>query len=357
MNATVLMQARRVLVVRPRALGDVLLATPTLRAIKRGVPAAELHVAVDPVLQPVLAHNPHVDRVWTLPQRKNARAGDWLRLYAALRRVRFDAVIDLHCTPRTALLAWATGAPVRVGYALRGRGRLYTLRVPRDTDRHGTRRALYAARTNLEILARCGLPDAVLGDVSLEWPGDPEAEAQMAAWFAAAAPGRPRVGLSPAGTWAAKTYPASHWAQVADALAGAGCTVLLLWAPGEEPVVEDVRRRMQHTAVIPPRTGLAAMAALVGGLDLLVCNDSGIKHAAVARGTATLTLYGPTNPLAWSPPSGPHAGLQCAVPCAACNFTRCAHQVCLRQMPPGVVAARALECLGRPLPPEPACVS
>ena len=357
MSEAVLAGARRILVVRPRALGDLLLATPVLRALKRGVPGAELHVVVDPVLQPVVARNPHVDRVWTLPRRKGGRAGDWWRLYAALRRQRFDAVIDLHCTPRTAFLSWTTRAPVRVGYDLRGRGRLYTLRVGRDTDRHGVRRALYAARTNLEIWARCGLPDPGLDDVALEWPADPAAEAGMAAWFALAAPGKPRVGLSPAGTWPAKTYPAAHWAEVGDCLAAAGCTVILLWGPGEEGVVEAVRAQMQHRPVVPPRTDLVSMAALVGGLDLVVCNDSGIKHVAVARGTATLTLYGPTNPVAWSPPSGPHAGLRSAVPCTACNFTRCHHQVCLRQLPPAAVATRALECLGRRIPPEPACAS
>ena len=64
---------RRVLVLRPRALGDVLLATPALRALRQGLPQAEIHVAVDDVLVPVLRRNPHVDRLWALPRRGNPR--------------------------------------------------------------------------------------------------------------------------------------------------------------------------------------------------------------------------------------------------------------------------------------------
>jgi lipopolysaccharide heptosyltransferase II len=341
---------RRILVLRPRALGDVLLATPALRALKAGFPGAELHVAVDDLLMPLLQRNPHVDRLWPLPRRRPRRLRDWWRLAVALARSRFDLVIDLHGSPRTALLARITGAPNRVGYALRGRGRLYNLRLPRDADRAGRRRALYAARTNLEIVARCGALGPALEDTSLVLAADPQAEASMDAWLRAAAPAAPRVGLVPAGTWPAKTWPARHWAQCADALAARGATVILLWGPGEFEVAAAVRSQMQQPAVIPPPTDLDALLALVGRLDLLVCHDSGVKHVAVARGTPTLTLYGPTNPVAWSPESGPHAGLAVQVPCLACNRRWCTHGLCMRLLPPAAVAARALELLAeRPM--------
>lgn len=340
---------RRILVLRPRALGDVLLATPALRALKTGFAGAEVHVAVDDLLVPLLRRNPHVDRLWPLPRRRPRRRRDWWRLAIGLRRARFDLVIDLHGSPRTAQLAWITGAPNRVGYALRVRGRLYNLRLPRDSDRTGRRRALYAARTNLEIVARCGAGGPALDDTSLVLPLDPEADARMGAWLDSNAPVRPRVGLVPAGTWPAKTWPAERWAETADGLAAHGAAVVLLWGPGEQDAVEAVRSQMQRRAVVPPPTDLEELAAVVGRLDLLVSHDSGLKHLAVARGTPTLTLYGPTNPVAWSPERGPHAGLAVRLPCLACNRTRCAHGLCMRLLAPDAVVARALEILaGRP---------
>jgi len=335
---------RRILVLRPRALGDVLLATPALRALRHGFPAAELHVAVDDVLEPLLRDNPDVHQLWLLPRRRQRGWRAWWPVYRDLRQAHFDLVIDLHGSPRTAFLSRWSGARNRVGYALRGRGRFYNLRVQRDTDRHGRRRALYAAQTNLEIVARCGVQGEVLADTRLVlMPGPPEVEHRAAAMLDAAAPQRPRVGLAPAGTWPAKTYPVEHWAQVGDRLAAQGCGVLLLWGPGEEAVVEAVRARMQQRAGLLPATGIEAMAAVIARLELLLCNDSGIKHVAVARGTPSLTLYGPTNPVAWSPPAGPHAGLRVALPCLACNRTVCAHRSCMQLLDPAAVAARALE--------------
>ncbi len=347
----------RILVLRPRALGDVLLATPVFRAFKRAYPNTELHVAVDDVLLPLVQRNPHIDRLWAMPRRRPRRGRDWLRLYAGLRRARFDLVLDLHGSPRTAFLAWWTGAPVRVGYALRGRGRFYSVRVPRDTDRHGRRRALYAAQNNLEILARCGVPAPCLTDVTLEFTPDPVVETSVEAWFTALVPGRPRVGLSAPGTWQAKTYPVERWAAVADGLASAGCAVVLLWGPGEHAIAVEVQRHMRQPAVLLPPTGIDAAAAVVARLDLVVCNDSGIKHVAVARGTPTLTLYGPTNPAAWSPPAGPHAGLRAGVPCLACNRTQCIHHICMRLLSPDAVIRRALEIVTPPGAAEAPCGS
>jgi ADP-heptose:LPS heptosyltransferase len=322
-------------------LGDVLLATPALRALKVAFPQARLDVAVDDVLEPLLRRNPHVDHLWLLPRRRPRRRRDWLRIYTGIMRAGYDLVIDLHGSPRTAMLAWLSGAPQRVGYALRGRGLLYNRRVPRDSDRFGRRRVLYAARTNLEIVARCGATGDVLDDTRLEWPADPAVETATAHWFAALVPARPRVGLAAPGTWQAKTYPVEHWAAVGDGLAARGCAIVLVWGPGEAAIAHAVAERMQQPAVILPATGIDAVAAVVARLDLLICNDSGIKHIAVARGTPTLTLFGPTRPEAWTPETGPHGGLRLDVPCSGCNRTRCLHHVCMRHLDPGAVVAAA----------------
>lgn len=338
---------RRILVLRPRALGDVLLATPALRALRLGFPDAALHFGVDAPLAPLVQRNPHIDRLWLLPRSKpEQQPRTWVALYRDLARAGFDLVLDLHGSPRTAGMAWWTRAPHRIGYDLRGRGRLYTVRLPRDADRTGRRRLLYAAQTNLEIIARLAPEAPGLNDPSLVFHPDPIPEARIEALLAEVAPERPRVGLSPAGTWPAKTWPVESWARAADRIAAHGATVLLLWGPGEATVAAAVRERMRESAVILPPTDLDAMAAVVARLDLLVCNDSGIKHVAVARGTPTLTLYGPTNPLAWSPPAGPHRGRRVALPCIACNRTHCAHGLCMSLLDPEAVAAAALEQLG-----------
>ena len=78
----------------------------------------------------------------------------------------------------------------------------------------------------------------------------------------------------------------------------------------------------------------------------VVCNDSGVKHLAVARSTPTLTVFGPTNPVAWNPPgSARHGVARARVPCLECNFTTCLHQLCMRLLDPVSVADAALQLL------------
>jgi lipopolysaccharide heptosyltransferase II len=330
---------QRILVIPSRAVGDVLLATPALRALRAGFPAAEVHVGLDEGLVPLLARNPHVDRLWPFPRRRAAR-GRWWRLYRDLPRQRFDLVIDLLGSPRTALLARATRAPNRVGWQLRGRGRLYNWRVPRDTDRTGRRRLQYAAGVDLDIVARCGVVGPVLDDPSLVYVPDPAVEARMDA--ALPDPGRPRVGVAAAGTWQAKTWGVDGFARLADRLVEAGADVLLLWGPGERGVAEAVQGCMARPARLAPPTDLDELAALLARLDLVISNDSGVRHLATARGTATLGIFGPTSPRTWTPPTGPHAWVRVDLPCLECNRTRCLHHLCMRRLDADAVAVHAV---------------
>lgn len=336
---------RRVLVLRPRALGDVLQATPALRALKTAWPEATLEVVVDDVLEALLRHNPHVDRLWLLPRRGARRGRRWAGLYAALARRRYDLVLDLHGTPGTALLARLVRSPRRVGFRVRGRGWLYDERVPRDTDRHGRWRLMYAARTNLEMVARCGVQGPGLDDESLVFVNEAQVERRIEAEIDRLAPARPRVGLAATGGSATRSWPLERWARTADQLVAAGCSVLLLWGPGERAAAEALRERMGAPAALVPPTDLLELGAVLARLDLLVGNDSGPKHLAVACGTPTLTLFGPTNPINWNPPLPQHAVARVALPCLGCNLKRCAHHLCMRLLEPDVVAAQALDLL------------
>ena len=338
-------EVRSILVLRPRALGDVLQSTPALRALRQGYPQASLHVLIDETLAPLLLHNRDVDRLWLLPRRGRARGRRWVRLYWELARAGFDLAIDLHGSPGTALLARLTRAPWRAGYEVRGRSRLYTHRVPRDTDRWGRQRSLYAAAIHLELVARCGVRGPALDDTSLVFSGDPEVEARMDLWLEQHAPARPRIGIAAPGTCPARTWPLESYARLADLLVENGARVLLLWGPGERPTAERLQAHMRQPSTLAPPTDLLALGAVLARLDLLVGNDSGPKHLAVARGTPTLTLFGPTNPANWSPPGREHAVLRAALPCLGCNFRRCDHHLCMRLLEPETVARRALEML------------
>ena len=163
---------RRVLVLRRRALGDLLLTLPAVRALAESYPEAGVDLLVDVPLIPVVRGLPYVHEVIAFPDQASTPRGRGralLSLFASVRRAGYDLVVDALGTPRTAQLAWWSGARVRAGFAIRGRSWAYTVTVPRS-DRH---RPVYMRDAYLELVAAVGATTAdrsfaqAMGEVSV----------------------------------------------------------------------------------------------------------------------------------------------------------------------------------------------
>lgn len=322
--------------------------TPALRALHEQFPEARIDVGVDDTVAAILDRNPHVTHRWVFPRKRPRRLGDWLPIYSGIPRVGYQMVIDFHGSARTAMLTWFSAARYRAGYNLRGRRYAYNIRIPRDTDRHGCRSMLYAARTNLEFVARCGVNGPALEDTRLVYVcNSTAAVCQPLQSLVENLGSGMRVALAPAGTWPAKTADPALFADVAKRLTAAGCGVLLLWGPGEEALTQQVAAACEGPVQIAPATSLDEVAIVLDSLDLLISHDSGIKHLAVAVGTPTLTLFGPTDPRAWMPLEGPHDCVRAELPCLGCNLTQCAHRSCMNALSAEEIVSRALSLLNR----------
>jgi heptosyltransferase I len=117
----------KILLLRLRLIGDVVFTTPLIAALRRAYPAARITYLVEDAAAPIVTGNPHLDEVIIAPRRRGiGRLIDDVRLARRLRRERFDLVLDLHGGPRSSWLAWASGAPERIGYDLPGRRWMYT---------------------------------------------------------------------------------------------------------------------------------------------------------------------------------------------------------------------------------------
>src|SRR6267142_1800127 len=125
----------RILLVRLRLIGDVVLTTPLLRAITRRYPGARLTYLVEPAAVAVVRGNPNLAQIVVAPKRRGlARVRDDISIARRLRREHFDVAIDLHGGPRAAWFTWASGAPMRIGYAIAGRAWMYTHVIGRTPD-------------------------------------------------------------------------------------------------------------------------------------------------------------------------------------------------------------------------------
>jgi ADP-heptose:LPS heptosyltransferase len=337
--------ARRLLVIRHRAAGDLLLTTPALRALRAALPSARIDVLVARGLGSLLEGNPDVTRAIEFDRRSlRSQAG----LYLRLARGGYDAVVDLVSNPRSAWMTALTRARVRAGYDIPGRSWAYTVAVPRERVDAAGPVPRYAPEASLDLIGALGIPDRGL---ELTMRVAPRAEQVVDDWLHAQGIGTgiPVFACLPAGSWPAKTWLPERFAGVMDAFSGEG-EVLWLWGPGERDLAEECRGLMRGPSRVAPPLGWQELAAFLRRCALWVGNDSGPKHVAVALGVPTVTIFGPTHPGTWHPPRGPHALVEAAgLDCLHCNANRCPlpgerHLRCMRDVTVErvVEAARAL---------------
>jgi len=333
------------LVVQSSFLGDVVLATPLVSALRERLRPRRLAVLVRPEAAALLDGHPDVDVVLVDDKRGRDRgpAGLW-RAARRLRAERFDLAVSPHRSLRTALVLAAAGIPRRVGFAAARGAWLYHVRVPRDRRRHDVER-------NLALLEPFG---GAAGPPRLHLPVGAAAAARAAALLPAG-PG-PLVALAPASVWATKRWVPEGFGAVGAALAGDGARVVVLGAPADAALCERVAAAAGGRAtVLAGRTDLATLVAVIDRCALLVCNDSAPMHVASACGVPVVAVFCATTPALGYGPWGPcgavvEADLACR-PCARHGGRRCPRgtEDCMRLVRPAAVLAAARAALaGRP---------
>jgi ADP-heptose:LPS heptosyltransferase len=332
--------ARRILVPRVRYLGDIVLTTPLLRAIRLAAPAARITYLADDRYADLLRGHPDVDEVLTLASRARGVRGiaETLAVARALRARRFDVAIDLFANPRTALIVRLSGAPVRVGGDHRGRGRLYT-HHPRLPAEPVAATAYHLA--HLEALGAPPLPDAT-PRLPLATAERVRAALGLAALFPR--PADPIVGLHPGASWPGKRWTMAGFAALARHVMDAwGAQVLITHGPGEEARAAELLAVTGRRGAILPPGSWRDLAATLSLLDLYAANDCGAMHVGAAVGTRTVGIFGPSDPATWFPyPRGEgHRVAEFALACRPCPATACGHRECLAALPAATVIAAA----------------
>jgi len=341
----------KIAVVLPNHLGDVVMATPALRALRRGRPDAEISAVVRASLAGVLRGTPWIDRL--VAHDIYARPGKLAQLRARLRVARelrgSDAVVVLPNSFASSLLAFASGARVRVGYARRGRG--FLLSDPVAARRENGRFVPTAMeRYYLALVRRLGAPD--LG-TQVELFLEPDAERECDARFRAAGLGaRPLVCLAPgAGFGPSKLWPLEYAAEVARALRADGADVALVHGPGESALADEITRRAGGGIALLGGDGmsLSLLKSVLARAQLLICNDAGARHIAAAFELRTLVLMGPTAVGYTNLNLKRTRLMREPVECSPCQLKVCPidHR-CMTRLVPARVLAEARAALSRP---------
>lgn len=287
----------KIVVVLPNHLGDLVMATPALRALRVGRPRAEITGLVRAPLDGVLAGLHSLDRV--VGHRIYARRGllAQTRERWALGRAQrgADCALVLPNSFAAALLAWSTGAPRRIGYARRARGWLLSDAIPAPRE-NGRFKPLAMERYYLDLVRKLGCPER---GTELELATEPAAERECDALFErhAIRGDAPLVCLAPgAGFGPSKVWPLEYVAEVAGKLMAEGARVALVHGPGEEALADAIAARSAGIASLGGADmTLSLLKSVLARARLLICNDAGARHIAAAFGVPTLVLMGPTS--------------------------------------------------------------
>ncbi len=314
---------RAVVVRLPNWVGDVVMATPCLRALKTNWPGARVIAAARPHLLPIVDGLPHVDDLLPLPSRSTERV-------QALRRGGFDTAVLLTHSLGSALDVWRARIPRRLGY--RGDWRRVFLTASLDRPRtEGKYRPVPMAETYLGLLQLLGAVRSDLTDLRYELRTTAEDEAWLADWSERHAVdlsgGGPWVGINPGASFgASKLWDPVRFAQVADRLRDElGWRPILLGAPAEADLLRRVRGAMSGDVVDSSSdpVPLGPLKGLISRLRILVTTDSGPRAYAQAYGIPTVVLMGPTHP-DWTATNNEHARiLRRDVPCGPCHLKTC----------------------------------
>ena len=337
---------QNILIIKLRYIGDVLLATPTVRAIKAARPDARVTMMVNRGTEDVLTGNQDLDEIVVLDKGSLAAQS---RLIAGLRSRRFDTVIDLTDGDRSAFLSWVSGAPVRIGFndEHRWRGKYYTEVVqPVPAVQHRVDRDLEALKP-LNIQAGSKDPQLWLtpeemnsADQLLDQLGVQRSQSIMI--------------LQPGARYWFKAWPPERFAELADQLTSQyGCQVLIGGSNQDIDLAQQIQQKAKCNPInVAGSTTIKQFAAIAKKSALFVGNDSGAMHIASAVGTPVVALFGPSNPREWGPRGGPVEVLYKGLDCGTCYHTTCTRgeENCMKLIAVHEVSAAAQRLIqaGRP---------
>ena len=334
--------APHILLIRPDHLGDLVLTTPVLHALRTHAPNAHITMMVGPWSSEVVARHPDIDKLITFPFPGFQRAPQkpWspyiLLLSAAqqLRRNKYDLVINLR--PDFwwgAALTYLARIPRRIGYAIKPGTPFLTHALPFTTPEHWTISNLRLTSAALETLGHPPLEEPYTPErYPLQFTPTQEEHKWVAERLCKEGidPATPIVVIHPGTAAAVKLWRPEAWSQCANALTSsltqpAPVRIILTGSKHEQPLMEEIARGITSPTLLITDATLGQLTALLARAQLVLGVDSGPPHLATSQNTPTVRIFGPTDPrLAgpWGPPKQ-HIVIASTQRCPGCPTIPC----------------------------------
>lgn len=329
---------KKILIIKPSSLGDIVHSLPVLDSLYRCFPGAEIHWLVAKGLEGILEGHPMLTKIWVIQKDQwkkitkiHSTVAELRKLLRDLSAERFGCAIDLQGLFRSGIIAKATGAPVRLGFenASEGSTLFYTHRVAVEKDVHAVDRYL-----KIPVFLGCGVSEARFPlphftDGSVK-------ELPVKGEYAVMVPGARK----PVNRWAAERF-----GELASLLP---LSTVVIGSRGDRPLADEVVRASKGKAVsLAGRTDLRELVAVIRAARFVVSNDTGPMHIAAALEVPVFALFGPANPARTGPYGKIHTVIRKEIPCSPCYRRSCNNPRCMDMIKADEVAALISDFLRR----------
>jgi heptosyltransferase-1 len=312
---------KKILIVKPSSLGDVVHSLPFLNAIRERFPSSEIHWVIAKGLEDLLTGHPMIDRVWIINKdmwKKLSYIRDSLRelriFMKAIKEEKYDMVVDLQGLLRSGIIAMSTGSPLRVGFqeAREGSRFFYTHMIRGGRDVHAVDRYLKIA-----AFLGCDI-DGICFPMPLSFESSVQAGISLPADYAAIAPGA---------RWGTKRWPPEKFGRLASLLP---LNTVVVGSRGDMDYAKKVLDLSKGKAIsLAGKTTLKALIEVIRGARFFISNDSGPMHIAAALGIPVFAIFGPTDPERTGPYGKGHTVIRQDISCAPCFKRTCNDLRCM----------------------------
>lgn len=309
---------KKILLIKLRGIGDVVLTTIVLDNIKAFLPDANIDFLTDYPAVPILEPIETINKVIAFDRKSLIKR---LKLFWDIRKRNYDLVIDFFSNPVSAQITFFSNAKYRAGFPYKGRTYAYNIFGPLERGK------MHSAELNLELIKDIGVP---IISKSLHVGLNKEANNFAENYFKDVFSSKDSViCLIPGGGWQSKRCDPIKFAEIGDELIKlySNIKILILWGPGDKQEAELIKQYMKKDAILAPATNISQMAAIIKKCILTIANDSGPMHISAGIGTPTLALHGPTDPKLQGPYGDIHGYINHEnLDCISCNLLICPKQ-------------------------------
>ena len=315
-------EIKKILIIRPARVGDVLLTTPIIRSLRKKFPDAQIDFLVAKASFQILENNNYLDNVLIFDKTKTLY---WTK---KIRHEKYDLILDYFGNSRSILIILFSGAKIKIGYKGHGKGFVYNVNIKRGFDNGNY--------TVNDLYKYLNVLNAKTDGYKLDFFIDDRSKKYIENYITNNLGNKDFIVISPTSRRQARVWKEEYFAEVITYIRrNYKFEVILVWGGENElEVVSRINKIAKYNAHIAPKTDLKQLSALIAKSKLMITNNNGPMHIAVSQGIPTITICGPTNPINWKAPEKIHRTVYADIDCIGCGKKECSVHRCMIELKP-----------------------